>query len=326
MARRKDLTRLVKDYVVKSNTAIDISFTVEEALDCLKHRHIDDKIIYIYVVDKENHLIGYVPVRSLIFSDAKAKIADVMQTSVICLKGSQTLQEAMQFLESHKLLALPVIDNEKKLLGIIDVSLYLEESMDVMNADRREDIFQMIGMYLEEDKKIGIFKSYCRRMPWIFCNMFAGIACAVISKYYTQVLSRFLLLAMFIPLVLTLSESISMQTMTQSLEMTRGKNKLHAVFGKLFKRSVIVAMIAITSGVLIGAVSLFWGDGILAGVVIGVGIMVSVYVSAAFGSIVPLLLHALRLDPKIASGPVVLMIADMLTTAFYLALATALLI
>ena len=322
MSMRKDLSKLVKDYVVRPNTIIEEGYTIQEALDCLRNKHIDDKIIYIYVVDSEQHLKGVVPVRTLLLSDSSSKIADVMISSVVCLQGSQTLEEAMRFLESHKLLALPVVDEEKRLLGVIDVDLYLEESLDVMHANRRTDIFQMIGVYLEEEKKFNVFRSYSLRMPWIFCNMIGGFACAIISRVYEIVLAKVLLLAMFIPLVLTLSESISMQAMTQSLELTRNKQDIGSLFGRIFKRSVVVAMIGITCGVLVGAISLFWGDGIAPGVAIAVGIIISVYITAIIGSIVPLALHAWRWDPKVASGPVVLMFADVITTTIYLSLAT----
>lgn len=319
---RKDLSRLVKDYVVFPKTTVNVSFTIEEAIDYLRNKHIGDKIIYIYVVDDENHLKGVVPVRALLLSDTSLKIADVMITSVVCLRGSQTLEEAIQFLESHRLLALPVVDDDKKLLGVIDVDLYLEESVDVAQSKRRSDIFQMIGVYIEEEKKFNPIRSYSLRMPWIFCNMIGGFACAIISRVYELVLAKVLLLAMFIPLVLTLSESISMQSMTQSLEMTNNSSKIRSIFCRIFKRSIVVAMIAITSGVIVGAISLFWGDGVWPGITIAAGIMISVYITAMIGSIVPLALHAWRWDPRVASGPVVLMFADVITTTIYLALAT----
>ena len=323
---RKDLSKLVKDFVVTPSAIINDSYTIEEAIAFLRNKRIGDKIIYIYVVDEEKHLLGVVPVRTLLLSDTSKKISDVMIRSVVCLEGSQTLEEAMKFLESHRLLALPVVDEEKRLLGVIDVDLYLEESLDVAHEKRRSDIFQMIGVYLEEEKKFSVFRNYSIRMPWIFCNMFGGFACAVISRVYELVLAKVLLLAMFIPLVLTLSESISMQAMTQSLEMTRTQSNMGTLFGRVFKRSVVVAMIAVTCGVIVGAISLFWGDGILPGVAITVGIIISVYITAMIGAVVPLALHAWKWDPRIASGPVVLMFADVITTTIYLSLATAWLI
>lgn len=322
MPKRKDLKRLVKDFVMPTKTIIKVDYTIEEAIECLRHRHIDERIIYIYVLDDENRLCGVVPTRTLLFKDPSTKIVDVMHTSIICLYSNQTLQEAMEFLESHKLLALPVVDAEKHFLGVIDVDLYLEESLDIVNSRRLSDIFQMIGIYLEEEKGASLWKSYRARMPWIFCNMFGGIACAIISRVYQLVLGKVLLLAFFIPLVLTLSESISMQSVTQSLELTRQKHKMRYLLGKVIRETNIVAFLAATSGVMVGALSLFWGEGLMPALVIGFGIMISVYISSLFGASIPVLLHMKKWDPKVASGPFVLMCADVITTIIYLSLAT----
>lgn len=322
MTKRNDLTKLVKDYAVYPSAVIDEDFTIEEALECLRHKKIEDKIIYIYVVDQNQKLRGVVPTRALLLKDPKIKISDIMQSSVICLRGSQSLREAMEFLETHRLLALPVVDENKKFIGIIDVDLYLDESIDIVNARRRNDVFQMMGVYLEEGRALTLFKSYSLRMPWIFCNMIGGFACAIISRIYENVLAKVLLLAMFIPLVLTLSESISMQSMTQSLEMTRSRHRFRYIFTRVFRETNIVGMLSVTCGLIVGSVSLFWGQGLYPALVITIGIAVSVYISAFIGSLMPLTIHGLKLDPKVASGPVVLMFADVITTLIYLTLAT----
>ncbi len=321
-SQKKDLTKYVKDYAVYPSTVVDQDLTIEEALAYLRHKKIEDKIIYIYVVDKEQKLKGVVPTRSLLLKDPSARIYEVMQTSVVCLHGNQSLRDAMEFLESYRLLALPVVDEEKRFIGVIDVDMYLDESYEVVNARRQFDIFQMIGVYLEEGKTVSVFQSYKRRMPWIFCNMIGGIACAIISRIYEHVLAQVLLLAMFIPLVLTLSESISMQSMTQSLELTHGKHKLRYLFYRIFRESNVVAIIAISCGVIVGCLSLFWGEGVLPALTISVGISISVYITAFIGSLVPVIIHSRSLDPKVASGPVVLMFADVITTLIYLSLAT----
>ena len=246
-----------------------------------------------------------------------------MDTALVTLSSGQTLQEAMEFLESHRLLALPVVDENNRFLGVIDVGHYLEEKVDVANSRRRHDIFQMIGMVVEGDKRDSIWHGYKSRMPWIFCNMFGGFACAIISRVFELVLAKVLLLAMFIPLLLTLSESISMQSMTQSMQiLKRQTHHMKFLLQALIREWQTVGLIAVTSGVIVGVVSLFWGDGIFPGLTIGFGIMVSVIISASIGSIVPLVLHARKWDPRVAAGPVVLMFADVLTTLIYLSLGT----
>lgn len=323
----KDLTRPLRDFIAPVRTTIHIEHTVEEALRYLRDKHITDEIIYIYVVNAERKLIGVVATRRLLLADPMDPITELMSNNLISLRGDQTLQEAMEFLETHHLLALPVVDGKGHLLGVIDVGLYLEEKVDIASARRRSDIFQMIGMYIEEGKRPSPWKGYRSRMPWVFCNMFGGFACAIISRVFEIVLAKVLILAMFIPLVLTLSESISMQSMTQSMQLIKKSHRTwRYTLGCLIREWQVVALLAVTSGIIVGAVSLLWGDGVAPGFVIMFGIMASVYITSTIGSIAPLLIHARRWDPRVAAGPVVLMFADVLTTLFYLSLGAWLLI
>jgi len=320
---KKNFNKPLRDFITPVRTTIHVDQTIEEALKFLRDKHIEEEIIYIYVVNDERKLVGVVPTRKLLLSELDTPISSIMDVDLICLNSDQSLQEAMEFLESHRLLALPVIDDKKHLLGVIDVGHYLEEKVDVANARRRIDIFQMIGMVVEEGKRDSLWHGYRSRMPWIFCNMFGGVACAVILRVYEPVLVKVLLLAMFIPLLLTLSESISMQSMTQSMQLLKRKTShFKYVIQSLIREWQTVVLLGITSGIVVGAVSLFWGDGFTPSFTIGFAIMASVIISASIGSSIPLILHARRWDPRVAAGPVVLMFADVITTLIYLTLGT----
>ncbi|MBS0649735.1 MAG: magnesium transporter [Verrucomicrobia bacterium] len=318
-----DFSRPVKDFAFPVHTVLYADQTIAEALESLRSRRIDEKVIYFYVVDAEDRLVGVIPTRSLLLKEPKQKIGHIMTKAVVCLHEDQTLQEAMEMLNHHQLLALPVVDEKKRIRGAIDVQLYLEESIDLADARHSHDVFQILGLTLEEGKRHSLWKSYRIRMPWILCNMIGGIACAVISFFFQNVLAKVLLLAMFIPLILTLSESISMQSMTQSIHFVRhARISWKKLFHRVFLESRMVLFLALTSGIVIGAVSLFWGGGIITSATIAVSLTVSISVSASIGACIPLILFAKKLDPKVASGPVVLMCADVITTAIYLSLAT----
>lgn len=323
----KNLHRKVKHYVSELHTIVHSDQTIAQALEELRSREIHDKILYFYVVDDENHLVGVISARDLLLRPQHMSITEVMDKNVITLNEEQNLAEAMALLETQHLLALPVLDKDKKLLGVIDVGHYLEESVDVANTKQRLQIFQMLGFFLDEGKKPSVWKSYRTRMPWIFCNMFGGLACAVISRIYEPVLSNVIILAMFIPLVLSLSESISMQSMTQSLSLLPNSKFLNEHPIKIgFRQWKLFCLLAITCGLVVGGASILWGDGVGPAVTICFAIMISVVLTAFIGAFVPVLLHTRRLDPKFASGPIVLMSADIFTTLIYLSLATWLLL
>jgi magnesium transporter len=318
-----DLSRPITETLSPIDFYVRGDLTIKENLKILRNKHLEHKIIYFYVVDKQHKLLGIVPTRKMLLSEPRAKIKDIMDHNVICAHAGQTAIDAVELMEKNRLLAIPVIDNEGKLIGAIDVQTYMQKDFNIADTQHRLDVFQLIGLTLEEGKKISIKENYRLRMPWIFCNMVGGLLCAVISRYNEQVLSKVLLLAFFIPLVLTLSESISMQSMTQCLQSVKNSQ---ASFKYIFLRSLkewkVVLLIALTSGIVIGSLSLLWGDGFKPSLTIGIGIIFSVMLSSFFGTLIPIILHSKSLDPKVASGPVVLTLADVLTTLLYLSLAS----
>lgn len=321
--KESDLQKLVGEFVEPVEIFLHLEQTIDVALQELRKKDISKKVAYFYVIDKEHRLVGIVPTRKLLFCSPSQIVKDIMDHSIIRVYAEQTLEEAMEVFARHNLLALPVVDKDGRLLGTIDVQMYVEESFDMADAQHRKDVFQLIGITLEEGKRVSIWHHYRLRMPWLFCNIFAGIICAIISRINEQVLANFLLLAMFIPLVLTLSESTSMQSMTQSLQfLRRPRFSWKIALARAFKEWQVMLVIAFSCGIFVGGVSLLWGDGFLASFTITMGIVLGIITSISFGIMMPIILHTTKLDPKVASGPVVLMFADIITTLLYLSIAS----
>lgn len=325
---KSDLQRKVRDFVTKVHTTLVIDQTVDEALRDIRKNTVHDKILYFYVINSAGHLKGVVSTRNLLLSTPETLISQLMEPGVVYLSENQTIREALELLSNHRLLAVPVVDLEQKLLGAIDIQLYLNETLDLAKVRRHStDLFQVLGLTLEEGKPHSLWQTYKIRMPWIFCNIAGGITCAIISDVFELVLSSVLLLAFFIPLVLTLSEAIAMQSMTYSLQLLHHSHlTLKNVLFRLSRESRMVLFLGITSGSIAGLLSLFWGEGIHPALAIASGLIITITFSGLIGATIPLILHRLRLDPKVAAGPVALMIVDVITTSIYLSLASAWLI
>lgn len=321
MKRSTDPT-LVKDYARPVNTLIEVQLTVDEAIKKIReNHHIDLNILYFYAIDEHQNLLGVISTRDLLVSPPQTRISDIMHTKMQTLQASQTMHEGLVLMQQSNLLAIPVVENGR-FVGVLDIHDFLEEKIKLDSTKKRIEVFQSLGFMIEEGTKPTTFKKYRIRIPWMFCNMFGGVACAIISDLYKVVLIKFIVLAMFIPLVLSLSESISMQSMTQSLhEIHRNKFFLKHSFRYILHESKLFVLVALTCGTVIGLLSLLWGDGHFAALTIGASIGLGILVSAIIGGTVPLLLHITKLDPKIASGPIVLMLADVLTTMIYFTIA-----
>ncbi len=150
---QKDLSKKVKDCAHPVHTVLHIDQTIEEALTSLRRRKIDEKIIYFYVIDDEGRLEGIVPTRQLLLKERHCTIKEIMVHPVFRIREDQTLEEGMELLSTHQLLQMPVVDGKQKLIGVIDVQMYLDGSFDIANARHSSDVFQILGLTLEMGKR-----------------------------------------------------------------------------------------------------------------------------------------------------------------------------
>src|SRR5690606_10224957 len=141
------------------------------------------------------------------------------------------IEKALEIFTEHHFYALPIIDDQKQLLGYLDIQTAVGDAINLPSVDLRSEAFQLVGLHLEATRSQSIVKSYVMRMHWLFCNMFCCFSCTFISDIYSLTLSKFLVLTMFIPHVLSLSESVSMQTVMQVLLLIKKE-------GISFKRDI----------------------------------------------------------------------------------------
>lgn len=317
-----DLSRPVRDFVLPVETALPADKTIHQAMEELRGRDIRQKVTYLYAVDAEGRLMGVLNTRKLLLADPGQLVRTVMDPYVISVPDTASLEEAMELFAIHRLLALPVVDRDGRLVGHVDIDLYADEAVDVSETERASELFQLIGLSLEQARRPTAWSGYLMRMPWLMCNVVGGIVCAIIAASFAHVLTRMVIVATFIPLVLTLSESISMQSMTITLQQLR---VAQAAWRGLWRRSAgewrTMMMIGASCGALTLLAASFWGQGMHTAGVIALSVLLSMIAAATLGAGLPIVLHILRLDPKVAAGPVVLMVADILTTSLYLGLA-----
>lgn len=322
----KHFTHPTENYISKAQNLLELDQTIAEAIEMIRKKGEKPDMPYYYVLDAKGHLIGLVNVRELLIQDPETPIKDVIKTNLHAIQANQTMYEAMVIMQKFHLLAIPIL-KRGVFLGVVELQEYFDEELHVASKRKRLQIFQMLGILVEEGPTQSLWKKYTHRMPWVFCNMLGGVLCAIISGIYEVVLMNVIILAMFIPLVLSLSESISMQAMTVSIYlMTHKKHKWRKVFLYTLNETKLFLLIALTASVSVGLLSLFWNEGVGPSLIIGFSILMSIIITAILGAIVPIVLHRWRLDPKVASGPIVLMFADVITTLIYLSLAFFLLL
>lgn len=299
-------------------TRLETGQSVGEALAALRRAAPSDKILYLYVVNPEGRLAGVVPVRRLLTSPPEEKIGAIMIDSVIALPCSASVLEACDLFLRHRLLALPVVDEAGQPVGVVDISLFTDEVGAAARQHEVNSAFQLIGVHVALGRKVPAWVSFKDRFPWLLCNMASGIACAFIAGRYELLIAEVTILALFLTVVLALGESVSMQSMTMTLQgLAQQRPSPRQVLAALKQELATAAMLGAGCGLVVGLIAWAWKGKVLAASVIGGSIALAILTACLLGVLIPTAIRALRADPKIAAGPIVLAAADIATLLFY---------
>jgi magnesium transporter len=274
------------------------------------------------VVDAELRLVGVLPTRRLLLAPPDARLHDIMIGPVVTIPETATVLDACEMFVLHKFLAFPVVTAERRLVGVINVGMFsqfTEEALGVSERAHLEEIFERIGFHVAEVQSASPVKAFRLRLPWLAATLGGGICCALVAGAFETTLTARITLAFFLTLVLGLSESVSAQSVTVTVETLRGRKPNRAWFLRAMRKEALSAlMLGGACGAVVGIVAWLWrGHAATAGV-IGGSIAVSMVVACLIGLAVPAMLHQLKLDPKIAAGPVSLALADVCTLLIYL--------
>jgi len=299
-----------------------VTQTVGEALESIRNRPPEGRILYFYVVDDENHLRGVVPTRRLLLNDLHRPIAEIMVRQVITLSAMATVLDTCEFFTMHRLLAFPVVDAERRLIGVVDVELYTDEVSEIEKGERNDDLFQLVGVHIAQSRQASPWHSFRGRFPWLLCNISGGIAAAFLSGMFQEELEKKVALALFIPVVLALAESVSIQSVSLALQLLRGRRPdLKDLFLRLRSELTTGVLLGVACAAFVGVIAWLWlGDHRVVLCLLG-GIAGGVACAAMIGVAMPNVLRLLQRDPQVAAGPIALAVADLLTLLLYFNLA-----
>ena len=300
--------------------------TVQQALDAIRQRGVGEKIVYFYVVDADGRLAGVLPTRRLLTTPLEQRIADVMITRVAAIPHTATVLEACEAFVLHKFLAFPVVDEQRRIVGVVDVGLLSEEAFDIAEREQTEALFEAIGFRVSQVREASPLRAFRFRFPWLLATIGSGTVCALLASHYEVTLARSIVLTFFLTMVLGLAESVSVQSMTVTIQALRATRPTLGWYVRAFRREAGTAvLLGAGCGTVVGLIVWLWRGAGLAGFAIGASILLALGAACFFGLSVPALLHALKLDPKIAAGPVTLAFTDVFTLLFYFSLAAVLL-
>jgi len=321
-----DFNSPVVEHARKDFPLLDAGMTVTEALERIRREGIGERVIYFFAVDEDRRLVGVLPTRRLLTAQPETPLRDIMVRKVVAIPATATVLDACEFFVLYKFFAFPVIDEQRRVVGVIDVSLFAEEILQAGDSEDRhrptapvhDDIFEALGLHLEQLRGASPWRVFRFRFPWLLVTVAAGTMSAILAGAFEATLARSLVIAFFLTMVLGLNESVTAQSMSVTIQALRSAKVTWQWFVTAFRREMATALLlGLACGVVVSAIVWLWRSDLRGAFVIGGSIALSLVTACLFGLGVPSLLHRLKLDPKIAAGPISLALADFCALLIY---------
>ena len=309
---------MVPDFI-----ALREDITAREAIASLQKEYMDVEMpFYLYVVDEYGKLVGVSSLRQLVVVLPDTPLKDFMTTDVIAVKTDVDQEEVAKIVARYNFLAVPVVDEYGKLVGIVTV----DDVIDIIREEATEDILKMAGAGEEFIETQSVVRSTRIRLPWLFASCVGGIIAFIIISRFEQSLSKFIYLAAFIPVIMGMGGNIGTQSSTIVVRgLATGRLHIRDIWSVVFKELTIGLILGIIYGVLIGIVAQFRYDTAALAISVGAALICSMSIAALVGSLVPMLFARINIDPAVATGPFVTTAIDIISVFFYFTIATTLL-
>ncbi|WP_019235854.1 magnesium transporter [Staphylococcus warneri] len=294
---------------------------VKEALMHVKEQAPNAETIYvIFAVNEDDQLVGVLSLRDLITAENDAYIEDVMSERVISVDVATDQEDVAQIMRDYDFIAVPVVDYQNHLLGIITI----DDILDVMDEEASEDYSRLAGVSDIDSTNDSVIKTAMKRLPWLIILTFLGMITATILGSFEDTLSKVALLAAFIPIISGMSGNSGTQSLAVSVRnISTGDIDEQSKF-KVALREAGSGLLSgiVCSIILIIIIISIYRQPLLA-VIVGGSLTCAMTVGTLVGSMIPLLMNKLKIDPAVASGPFITTINDIVSMLIYFGLATS---
>ena len=303
---------------------LDREMTAEEAISFLRAAAPDsESIYYLFIVDKNKRLAGVVSLRQLVVAAPESKIETIMDTDTITIHAGADQEEAARLMARYDLLALPVVDDDRRLLGLITH----DDSVEVLEEEATEDIYRLGGVPSGSLSGASLPGAMRNRLPWLVLNLVTAMASVTVLSLFENTIAQVAVLTAFFPIVAGVSGSAATQTLTVTVRgLALGditlKNGLPTIFRELF----IGVLNGLAVGVLVAGIAIVWKGAPILGVVVGAATFLTMICAGIAGVVVPMVIQRLKIDPALGSPILVTTTTDTLGYFIYLGIATAVIV
>ena len=298
--------------------ALSEDMTAGEAITAVQSSRDVEVVFYLYIVDARRHLVGVASLRRLLLVPPSTPLKRIMTTDVISVRADMDQEEVARQVASYNLLAIPVVDEENKLAGVITV----DDIIDVIKDEATEDVYRLAGVSSDDRVFTSPLESLRKRLPWLLVNLVTAFVAASIVWLFTDTIALLPVLAMLMPVVAGMGGNAATQTLTV---IVRGIALGELTWGNTRKALFKEALVGVGNGTACGLVGFaivfaLTRDPIL-GLVLGLAMVITMFVAATAGTVIPLILRALKVDPALASSVFITTMTDMFGFFSFLGLA-----
>jgi magnesium transporter len=299
--------------------ALSEDMTAGEAITALQAARDVEMVFYLYVIDARRHLVGVVSLRRLLLVAPTTPLKRIMTTDIISVRADMDQEEVARQVASYNLLAIPVVDEENKLVGVITV----DDVIDVIKDEATEDVYRLAGVSSDDRVFTRPSESLRKRLPWLIVNLATAFLAASVVALFSSSIGYLPMLAVLMPVVAGMGGNAATQTLTV---IVRGIALGELTWGNTRKALLKEAVVGIGNGIacgLIGAVVvMIFKNDVMLGLVLGLAMVVNMFIAATAGTLIPLTLRALKVDPALASSVFITTLTDMFGFFSFLGLAT----
>lgn len=301
--------------------ALDETATVTEAVALLQRAADGGPVFYIYVTDKRGYLVGVVSYRMLLLAHRDATLGSIMKTDVSAVRADEPQDEAAALVSRYDLVAVPVVDDDHRLLGVVTV----DDVIDLIQAKATEDIYKMVGLGTDDRVFCAPSRSIRKRLPWLFINLLTAFLAAGVVGLFQNTIQAAVILAVFMPIVAGMGGNAATQTLTVVIRgLAIGEVTSRDALRAILKEGSVNLAIGAVLGSFMAVIALIYKGNPYLGLVLGAAMVCNMMVAGVAGALVPLALRVLKIDPALASGVIVTTFTDCCGFFSFLGLATLL--
>jgi len=299
--------------------ALAEDMTVGEAITALQSSRDVEMVFYLYIVDARRHLVGVTSLRRLLLVSPETPLKRIMTPEPISARVDMDQEEVARLVASYNLLALPVVEESNKLVGLITV----DDVIDVIKDEATEDLYRLAGVSSDERVFTPAGESLRKRMPWLIVNLATAFMAAAVVGIFQNTISAWVALAVFMPIVAGMGGNAATQTLTV---IVRGIALGELTWGNSRKALNKELLVGVGNGLVVGTIAALvaWvmnGDPRL-GIILALAMVVNLFVAGLAGTLIPLGLKAIKVDPALASAVFITTFTDVAGFASFLGLAT----